>query len=559
MEEEQKDNFIDRRRYSSSHKSNNSSKNLSNIISNSINSTSDNKRYQNSKFQSSVNNKKLENNVNYNNNISAKINHLNDQKQMNAAILVLGDLNRSPRMLNHAKAISNLFTNINEVSIIGYNGGDVRQDIVLDENIKLYYLGFNFFNRLFKSLPRCMFMFIAFFKIIIQMLSLIYMLLFQIPKPKFIILQNPPGIPTMLVCLIVCYLRNIVFVLDWHNYGYSILKVNKRNKLICYIAYLYEYVLGRFSCVNLAVSEAMKSDLAVNFNIKNTISLPDKPLLYNNNNNYHSKNLNKSNYNGFNCCRLDFKEVFGLFAKYSSNFKVGDFLRPIPGSKTNELTWQENRPMLLMSSTSWTPDEDFNMLLESIIEIDKLLHLRYNYTNDELNNINKLNRFANKSKAMNYLIITGKGPLKEAFITKANNAKLKYFEIKTLWLDSDDYPKLLSAVDLGICLHYSSSGIDLPMKVVDMFAAGLPVLAIEYPTIHELVKNNKNGLLFKDKKDLTEILSDKIIEFHEKGKSKQLELMRLEIKNEFLNKNHNNWISQWEDKLLPLLIQKIKH
>lgn len=36
------------------------------------------------------------------------------------------------------------------------------------------------------------------------------------------------------------------------------------------------------------------------------------------------------------------------------------------------------------------------------------------------------------------------------------------------------------------------------MKVVDMFGAGLPVLAVEYNCINELVKNDKNGYTFKD-------------------------------------------------------------
>ena len=39
----------------------------------------------------------------------------NNKKSFNVAVLVVGDLNRSPRMLNHCLSLSESFEEINEI------------------------------------------------------------------------------------------------------------------------------------------------------------------------------------------------------------------------------------------------------------------------------------------------------------------------------------------------------------------------------------------------------------------------------------------------------------
>lgn len=182
----------------------------------------------------------------------------------------------------------------------------------------------------------------------------------------------------------------------------------------------------------------------------------------------------------------------------------------------------DRNDLWMISSTSWTPDEDLNMLVNKMkirrprpndetkretereTESETKSETKSN-DNDEICILSQLDKDIGnilarldgkgkrKSKNENkntiskdsqlVLFITGKddGSLKAKFIAKYNELALSNIRVIPLWLeDYESYVHLLRYCDLGLCFHDSSSGLDLPMKVVDMFGVGIPVIAKDY-------------------------------------------------------------------------------
>jgi beta-1,4-mannosyltransferase len=201
---------------------------------------------------------------------------------------------------------------------------------------------------------------------------------------------------------------------------------------------------------------------------------------------------------------------------------------------------RDDRPALLVSSTSWTPDEDFSILLEAL---DTLQHL-----------IDKSKHKTNLSFPKVLVLVTGKGPQKAEYIPLLHEFNRTHGSIKiyTLWLEAVDYPKLLGSATLGISLHTSTSGLDLPMKVLDMFGCQVPVCAIGFDCLDELVKDGINGRIFRNGVELADQLHNLLEGYPNNANAQQLEKYKKNIR------GMTRWKENWEDCAKHLVVDDWK-
>ncbi|CAG8518521.1 4343_t:CDS:2 [Scutellospora calospora] len=344
----------------------------------------------------------------------------------NVTIVVLGDIGRSPRMQYHALSFAQ---NGWKVDLVGYD-------------------------------------------VYTQLLFLYWILFARINSPNFILVQNPPSIPTLMIVQFVCWARQTNLIIDWHNFGYTILGIR----------------LGQDTHAHLTVTAAMHRELMYKWEVQGAIStLYDRPQS-------HFKKLDLEEIHEFltkfNLEEIISKQSIGAnFLPPSSSTSTILTTKPSPTSPAN---YRSDRPILIVSSTSWTADEDFSILLNAAKRYDQVADKSSQNTFPKL-----------------IFIITGKGPLR------------------------DKYEREIRCADLGISLHKSSSGMDLPMKIVDI--------------IGELVQHGKNGLIFKNEEELARQLIELFNDYP--ANASKIKLMRKHV-DEF---QKNRWDANWNRVVLPLL------
>ena len=291
----------------------------------------------------------------------------------------------------------------------------------------------------------------------------------------------------------VCFFRNTQLVIDWHNFGYSILglKLGARHPLVKISAW-YEKICSRFAVHHLTVTHAMAGVLEKDYSVP-ALTLHDRPAAL--------------------FRPISAREKSTFLARFPETAQYIEDL--LPSAKS---PWK-----LVVSSTSWTADEDFSILLDALSAYSA--------------------QATSRTKLPKILaIITGKGPSKEHYLAKINTMnqeqKLLNVVIRTAWLTPADYALLLASADLGVSLHTSSSGVDLPMKVVDMFGAGLPVVGwSKFEAWPELVKEDMNGKGFGS--------SDKLLQLLVNLFEDKYGLLNT-LKNGALEESKRRWDDEWD-------------
>jgi beta-1,4-mannosyltransferase len=334
-----------------------------------------------------------------------------------------------------------------DVDLVGFGGAPVHAAIAAEPRIKEHRLSDDSYKSRAEGGVR-RFVLLSAFRVISQAWGL-WRTLRGLPRPDVILVQSPPAVPTLAVAWAVARLRGAKVIIDWHNLGHTIaaVRLGEHHRAVRVLA-RSERRWSHRADGHLTVSRALAEWLAREYRIKATV-LYDRPL------------------RSFE--RPGVETQSALWTKLAAQAVLPDARVP-----------------LVVCPTSWTPDEDFDLLLEALERAERLI---------------------GGASAKLAVVLTGRGALRDSFEARLSKRTLSAIRVRTAWLDPEDYPVLIGMANLGLCLHQSSSGLDLPMKLADFRGPGVPVAAYDYaPVLSEALTNGNEGVTFKDPGQLANLL-----------------------------------------------------
>lgn len=279
-------------------------------------------------------------------------------------------------------------------------------------------------------------------------------------RPDLVLVQNPPAFPTLLVTWLSLHRRGVRFIIDWHNLGYTLLRLRLGGwHPAVRLARWFERRDARRVDANLCVSRGLAAFLERRFGVSHAHVVYDRPASV------------------FVAVERAERERYrqALFGRLGVRADTVGFI---------------------VCPTSWTEDEDFDVV------IDAVHRLEHRIRGWEAARPGR--RFPDL-----VVLVTGDGERRAEFERRFAGLLARRIHLRARWFEPEDYPRVVGCADIGLCLHRSSSGLDIPMKIADLFGAGVPVLALDYGAcLAERVRHGDNGLLFSTPVQLADIVFD---------------------------------------------------
>ncbi len=282
----------------------------------------------------------------------------------------------------------------------------------------------------------------------------------KLPRPTLVLVQNPPAFPTLFVTWMALRRTGVRFVIDWHNIGFSMLQVRLgRWHPAVRFARWFERRDARRVDANLCVSRGLAAFLESRFGVQQARVLYDRPA---------------SSFVAIDRTERE-RSRQALFTRLGIHAGVVGFI---------------------VCPTSWTEDEDFDLVIDGVRWLEERIR--------GWEAAGPGRRFPDL-----VILVTGDGARRAEFERRFAGLAARRIQLRARWLEPEDYPRVVGSADLGLCLHRSSSGLDIPMKVADLFGAGVPVCALDYGAcLAERVRHGDNGLLFSTARQLADIVFD---------------------------------------------------
>jgi beta-1,4-mannosyltransferase len=396
-------------------------------------------------------------------------------------VLVQDELAQSPRVLNHTRALCEAGAS---VSLVGYGRLPVPDDVAAAPGLSIRRISEAGGERL-DSVPRLFYLPVAASRATQAAVRLTWTLAATAGPFDVAMVQNPPALPAVALALLAARARNARLIVDWRGRTAATLgfRLGRRHPAVR-IAEGVEGWLARKASAHFALSDAMRQDLRERFGI-NAAVLRDRPRR--------------------RAAPLNAEQRLAVLRRVLAARRA----LPAPGDA-----------FVLVSPSSFSAEEDMNMLLEGLALV------------------------ARRSPGVPLLLFaTGFGPLRARFESRARKVASENLRVVTGWLPELLYRDLLRAADLGISVHRSASGVDLPMKVVDMIEAGLPAVVFDYgPCLSELVPAALRPFMFTD----ADGLAARVTQLMNGSKLAELQASTLDVRGP-------SWAEEWRRVVLPLI------